>query len=87
MNSLAIIVLMVKSKKHRRNETAISIVAMNIKKYRKLKGLTITQLANMLEVDYTQVGRMERSVVNPNISIIWDIAEILKIKPSQLLEE
>jgi transcriptional regulator with XRE-family HTH domain len=49
--------------------------------------MTIQELANKLDVDYSQIGRMERGIVNPSISIVFDIAEVLKIKASQLLEE
>lgn len=77
---------MVKSIKHRRNEKAILTLATNIKRYRNLKKLTIEQLANLLEVDYSQISRMERGVVNPNISIIFDIAAVLGVEPMKLIE-
>lgn len=78
---------MIKGEKHRRNEVAISTLANNIRKHRKLAGLSLEELANLIDRDYSQVSRMERSKVNPNVSIIWEIAAALKIKPSQLLEE
>lgn len=78
---------MADNKKHRRNQEGIQILADNIRKYRKEKGMTIEQLANELEVDYSQISRMERGIVNPNISIVFDIAEALKIKAYQLLED
>ena len=77
---------MIKGEKQRRNDRAISTLAGNIRKYRTGKNLTIEELANMIGVDYSQIGRMERGVVNPNISIIFDIAEALEISPGQLLE-
>lgn len=76
-----------KGGKHKRNEKAIAIVARNIRKYRKTQNLTINELASLIEVDYSQISRMERGVINPSISVIFSIAEVLKIKPSQLLEE
>jgi transcriptional regulator with XRE-family HTH domain len=78
---------MVKGGKQRRNEKAILTLASNIRKYRIERNLTIEELANIINVDYSQIGRMERGVVNPNISIIFDIAEALKIEPSKLLED
>jgi transcriptional regulator with XRE-family HTH domain len=77
---------MVKAIKHRRNEKAISTLATNIRKYRQERNLTIEELANLVEVDYSQIGRMERGIVNPNISIIFDIANALGVQASQLLE-
>jgi transcriptional regulator with XRE-family HTH domain len=58
----------------------------NIRKYRVEKNLTIQELADLLDVDYSQIGRMKRGVVNLNVSIIFDIAEALKIGPSLLLK-
>jgi len=77
---------MIKGEKQRRNEAAIMTVAGNIRKYRLLKNLTIEELANIVGVDYSQIGRMERGKVNPNISIVFDIAAVLEIPPSKLLE-
>ncbi|MES2425916.1 MAG: helix-turn-helix transcriptional regulator [Bacteroidota bacterium] len=78
---------MTKGKPHRRNEKAIATLAINIKKYRLQQNITIQQLANIIDVDYSQIGRMERGVVNPNISIVFDIAKALNIDPRQLLEQ
>lgn len=77
---------MARKDKNRRNEKAIMTLAFNIRKYRKANKLTITQLSNILDLDYSQLGRMERGKVNSNISIIFDIADTLKIEPAQLLE-
>lgn len=77
---------MVKDGKHRRNEEGIQTLAKNIRKYRKEKGMTMQQLANELDVDYSQISRMERGIVNPNISIVFDIARVLEIEPYKLLE-
>jgi transcriptional regulator with XRE-family HTH domain len=74
-----------KGSKQRRNEEAISILATNIKKFRIERGYTIHELANKLELDYSQISRMERCVVNPTVSIIFDIAKLLNIHPNQLL--
>jgi transcriptional regulator with XRE-family HTH domain len=78
---------MIKGEKQRRNEAAIMTVASNIRKYRLAKNLTIEELANIVGVDYSQIGRMERGKVNPNISIIFDIAAVLQIPASLLLEQ
>jgi len=61
---------MIKGEKQRRNAKAIATVAGNIRKYRLERNLTIEELANIVGVDYSQIGRMERGIVNPTISII-----------------
>lgn len=72
--------------KRRRNETAITALSRNIRKYRQEQKLTILQLANLLDMDYAQLGRIERGLQNPTVSLIFDIATKLNVKPSQLLE-
>ncbi|MDP9080038.1 MAG: helix-turn-helix domain-containing protein [Bacteroidota bacterium] len=76
---------MTKGKPQRRNEKAIATLASNIKKYRLDQKLTIQELANLMDVDYSQISRMERGIVNPNISIVFDIAEVLKVSPELLI--
>lgn len=78
---------MLKGEKQRRNEKAIMTVAHNIRKYRKQQNLTIEELANLVGVDYSQISRMERGKVNPTISMIFDIANVLKISPALLLQD
>ena len=78
---------MAKAEKQRRNEEAIATLAHNIRKHRTERKLTITELANQVGVDYSQIGRMERGVVNPTVSIIFDIAKVLQIPASKLLEQ
>ncbi len=78
---------MIKGEKQRRNQKAILTLANNVRKYRQGKRLTIQELANMIDVDYSQIGRMERGVVNANVSIIFDIAAALEIEPGKLLEK
>jgi transcriptional regulator with XRE-family HTH domain len=77
---------MVRKAGQRRNEGAIALLAANMRKFRLERNLTIQQLADLLEVDYSQISRMERKVVNPTISVIFDIAEALDIAPHKLLE-
>ena len=78
---------MAKTRKHNRNQHGINVLAKNIRKYRKLKGLTIQQLADKLDVDYSQISRMERATVNASVSIIFDIATLLEVQPKNLLNE
>ncbi|AIM39299.1 hypothetical protein KO02_23340 [Sphingobacterium sp. ML3W] len=78
---------MSKDRKHKRNEHGINVLSKNIRKHRKLKGWTIQQLADKLDLDYSQISRMERGIVNSNVSIIFNIANILEIKAKELLDE
>ena len=72
--------------KRRHNETAINVLSKNIRKYRKEQKLTIVKLAELLDMDYAQLSRIERGLKNPTVSFIFDVAIHLKITPSKLLE-
>jgi transcriptional regulator with XRE-family HTH domain len=76
-----------KNSKSRRNEAAILILAQNVRKYRKVAGLTIMELAGKVNTDYSQIGRIERGLLNPSVSMIFDIAAALNVTPAQLLEK
>ena len=73
--------------KKRRNESGITILGNHIRKYRKMKGLTISELANLKDVDYSQASRMELSKVNIHISMIFAVAEPLEITATILLQD
>ncbi|WP_439695162.1 helix-turn-helix domain-containing protein [Mucilaginibacter sp. AW1-7] len=77
---------MIKGEKQRRNERAIKALAANIRRYRLERKMTIAELANAVGVDYSQVGRMERGVVNANVSMVFDVAQALGVPASRLLE-
>jgi transcriptional regulator with XRE-family HTH domain len=77
---------MIKGEKQRRNERAIAALAANIRKYRLERKMTIAELANAVGVDYSQIGRMERGIVNANVSMVFDVAEALGVPASRLLE-
>jgi len=70
-----------------RDKIAISILARNVRQYRNEKKLSLEALANRAGIEYSQVSRIERGVINTSVSVIFAIARALEIKPSQLLEE
>lgn len=70
-----------------RDIAAITILAKNVRKYRTEKNITMEALANMANVEYSQISRIERGLINTSISVIFAIAKALEISPSKLLEE
>lgn len=65
--------------KKRRDEVAIKRVGDNIRKYRKLNGLTIAQLAFKMEVDPKQVSKMELAKTDSNITMLKLVSQHLEI--------
>lgn len=69
-----------------RDISAITTLAKNVRKYRTEKNMTMEVLANLVGVEYSQVSRIERGVINTSVSVIFAIAKALDIEPSKLLE-
>lgn len=70
-----------------RDNSAINILGKNVRKYRHEKKMTLEMLAIEAGVEYSQISRIERCVINTSVSVIFAIAKALDVKPSLLLEE
>lgn len=71
---------------HYRDEEAIKAFGEKVRALRQMKGLTIEQFANSVDLHVTQLSRIERGETNPTLSYIMLIAEKLEVKPSLLLD-
>ncbi len=69
-----------------RDPIAIKTLAENVKRYRTECTLSQEALANIAGIEYSQVSRIERGVINTSVSVIFALAQALDIRPSQLLE-
>ena len=69
-----------------RNMYAIGLLADNVRLYRNGRNLSQEALANMADIELSQVSRVERKLLNTSVSTIYALAKALNIKPSQLLE-
>jgi transcriptional regulator with XRE-family HTH domain len=71
-------------KKYYIDKPLIASIGKKIREYRILKKLTIEELANESDVDYTQLSRMELGKVNFSISVLYKIAAALQVDPKKL---
>ena len=71
-------------RKYYKDEPLLVNIGSNIREYRIKLGLSIEQLANESEIDYSQLSRMELGKVNFSISILYKIAAALKVDPKKL---
>jgi transcriptional regulator with XRE-family HTH domain len=58
----------------------------NLRDIRKAKGLSMESVANEAEIEYRQLGRIERGEVNTTIISLLRIAEILKVDMKVLFD-
>jgi transcriptional regulator with XRE-family HTH domain len=52
----------------------------NVRRIRQEKGLTMEALANEAEIEYRQLGRIERGEINTTVLSLLRIAEVLKVE-------
>jgi len=62
------------------------IMASNLKAIRENKKLSLDQVAKLTGVSKSMLGQIERGEVNPTISVVWKIANGLKVSFTSLLD-
>jgi transcriptional regulator with XRE-family HTH domain len=72
--------------KHTRRIQGIKAFGQHLRAVRKLKGMTLEELAGRSDLEYSQVSRIERGLINTSLSQILVIAEALEIHPRELLD-
>jgi len=69
-----------------RNVKALKAVGMNIRRLREKAGYSQQEFANMCDMELSQTNRIELGKLNTSVSVLFKIAEVLKVKPSKLLD-
>ena len=64
-----------------------SVIAENIKKYRKKKGITQDKLSKIADITYNTIIKIESGAnTNPTVDTISKIAKALGVRMENLLE-
>ena len=71
--------------KRKRNEEILAIIGANIRKYRKLNGLSMEKLAMRCDMEAKAIYNYEYGKVDVSVSSIAFIAEQLGIQPFELM--
>ncbi len=61
-------------------------VAVNVRRERKAKGLSLDRAAKLTGVSKSMLGQIERGEVNPTVSVLYKIASGLELDCGALLE-
>ncbi|MCB0512561.1 MAG: helix-turn-helix transcriptional regulator [Bacteroidetes bacterium] len=69
-----------------RRDAEIKAFGKHLKKIRKSKRISQEELAYRCDIELSQIGRIERGVINTSISNIFIIAEALEISPKDLFD-
>jgi transcriptional regulator with XRE-family HTH domain len=67
-------------------DNILTAVGGNLRKFRKAKGLTMESLANDADIEYRQLGRIERGEINTTILSLKKLTDVLNIELYQLFQ-
>ena len=62
------------------------LLGLNIAYYRKEKGLSQSQLAELVNISRTHMSRIETADCAVSLDVIFDICDVLCVKPSRLFD-
>jgi transcriptional regulator with XRE-family HTH domain len=62
------------------------VLGMNVRKFRKERGLSQEALAYEVKLAVTYVGQIERGLRNPTLDVVERFAKALGVKPLDLLQ-
>ena len=58
-----------------------------IKELREQQGLSQQELGDYSEVDRTYISDLERGLYYPTLNTVYKLAEVLKVKPHELIQK
>jgi len=64
----------------------VQLLGTNVRRYRKLKGMTQEALALEVGMERSYVSDLERGTRNPSVRALGRLAEALGVEPGFLLE-
>ena len=56
----------------------------NLRKIRESKNMSMQTLADIINIEYSQISRIERGLINTSIGIIYEISKALEIDIKEL---
>ncbi|MBO8170267.1 MAG: helix-turn-helix transcriptional regulator [Bacillaceae bacterium] len=62
-------------------------IGSRLKQIRQMRGLSLDKVSDLTGVSKAMLGQIERGVSNPTVSILWKIANGLKVSFSYFVEE
>ena len=71
--------------KYLRNKEVMEKFGKRVREMRERKGLSQQEFANICDLEYSQINRIELGKINTSISHIFLIAEKLGVTPQELI--
>ena len=63
----------------------VQLLGANVRRFRKLRGMTQEQLALEVEMERSYVSDLERGTRNPSVRVLGKLAFALQVEPRDLL--
>jgi len=71
----------------RKRQKIMASFGKKLREVREEKGISIRGLADLADIDYSNLNRIENGVVEISLCTIHAIAEALEIEPAELLRK
>lgn len=75
---------MQRKKTYIRNDTKLKTFGKRVRTLRQSKGHTMRQFADLCDIEYSQISRIERGLINTSLSNVFIIAEVLEVDTKEL---
>ena len=62
------------------------VLALNLRRCRRLRGLSQEELAHQADIDRTYISALERSVYAASIDVVDRLAQVLNVEAADLLQ-
>lgn len=69
-----------------RNEAYLKAFGENLRKIRKSTGMTMMDLAFEAEIEYSQIAKIEKGLINTTISTVYQLSTAMKVKAEDLFQ-
>ena len=70
----------------KRQNDKYKYLGLNIAYYRKERGLSQSQLAELVDISRTHMSRIETADCAVSLDVVFDICDALCVKPSKLFD-
>jgi transcriptional regulator with XRE-family HTH domain len=72
--------------KYYRNDNFLKRLGKRVRELRRARNLTQSDVAFEMDLPISQIGRIERGDANFSVSYLPDLAKVLKVKTTDLLD-
>ena len=68
------------------NKQFVILFGQNLRKIRESKKISMQNLADTIDVEYSQISRIERGLINTSIGVAFSLSQALEIDIKELFD-